>query len=179
MSYVLNGAVALLLAWLTLTSRIEVWHVFGGTIAIGSVNTLDWSARWTLASNVVERRAIPYAIALESASLTGGQFAGPWLAGTLVDFTPVDQAGTTLPFTAIAVLFLAASVLMLRVTPLVPQESIAFTMGTTWARTIEGVHVVVGNRVVIGTLGIAFLVNVFFYSYTPLVPAFAEDVLHE
>ena len=47
-----------------------------------------------------------------------------------------------------------------------------------WARTVEGLSVVAGNRVVIGTLGIAFLVNAFFYSHTSLIPAFAKDVLH-
>jgi MFS family permease len=177
-SYVLNGVVALILAWLALTSRIEVWHVVTATLAIGSVNTLDWSARWTLASTVVERRVIPSAMALESASLTGGQFAGPWLAGALVEFAPAGQAGVTVPIIVIAALFLAASLLMLRVAPLVPQEPIAFTMGTAWSRTIEGIRIVAGNRVVIGTLGVVALVNVFFHSYTTLVPTFAQDVLH-
>ena len=176
-TYLLNGAVALLFAWMVLTSHVEAWQVMAGTLIIGSVNTLDWAARWTLASNVVEQRVIPYTMALEASSLMGGQFAGPWLAGALVGLVPLGQVGVAVPLAVIAALFLAGALLMLRVTPLVPQELKPFEVRAAWARTVEGISIVAGNRVVIGTLGIAFLVNAFFYSHTSLIPAFAEDVL--
>ncbi len=177
-SYLLNAVVALLFAWLVLKSHVGAWQVMGATLIIGCVNTLDWAARWTLASNVVERRVLPHTMALESASLTGGQFAGPWLAGALVSIAPLGQVGVAVPLAVIGALYVAGAVLMLRVTPLVPQEVVAFEIGAAWARTAEGIRVIAGNRVVIGTLGVAFLVNAFFYSYAPLVPAFAKDVLH-
>ena len=176
-SYLLNGAVALLFAWMVLKFHVEAWQVMGATLIIGSVNTLDWAARWTLASNVVERRVLPYTMALEASSLMGGQFAGPWLAGALVAIAPLGQVGVAVPLAVIGSLFLAGALLMLRVTPLVPQEFKAFEVRAVWARTVEGLSVVAGNRVVIGTLGIAFLVNAFFYSHTSLIPAFAKDVL--
>ena len=177
-SYLLNAVVALLFAWLVLKFHVGAWQVMGATLIIGSVNTLDWAARWTLASNVVERRVLPHTMALESASLTGGQFAGPWLAGVLVSIAPLGQVGVTVPLAVIGSLYVAGAVLMLRVTPLVPQEVIPFEIGAAWARTTEGIRVIAGNRVVVGTLGVAFLVNVFFYSYAPLVPVFAKDVLN-
>ena len=177
-SYLLNAAVALLFAWMVLKFHVEAWQVMGATLVIGSVNTLDWAARWTLASNVVERRVLPYTMAIEASSLMGGQFVGPWLAGVLVSIAPLGQVGVGVPLAVIGSLFLVGALLMLRVTPLVPQELIAFEVRTAWARTAEGIRLVAGNRVVIGTLGIAFLVNAFFYSHTPLIPAFAKDVLH-
>ena len=88
-TYLLNGAVALLFAWMVLTFHVEAWQVMGATLIIGSVNTLDWAARWTLASNVVERRVLPHTMALEGSSLMSGQFAGPWLAGALVGIAPL------------------------------------------------------------------------------------------
>ena len=176
-SYLLNGAVALFFAWMVLKFHVEAWQVIGATLIIGSVNTLDWASRWTLASNVVERRVLPYTMALEASSLMGGQFAGPWLAGALVGIAPLGQVGVAVPLAVIGALFLAGTLLMLRVTPLVPQEFKAFEVRMVWARTVEGLRVVAGNRVVIGTLGIAFLVNAFFYSHTSLIPAFAKDVL--
>ena len=177
-SYLVNAAVALLFAWMVLRFHIEAWPILGATLVIGSVNTLDWAARWTLASNVVERRVLPHTMAIEASSLMAGQFAGPWLAGALVSIAPLGQVGVVVPLVVIGSLFSAGALLMLRVTPLVPQERIAFEIWTTWARTAEGLRVVAGNRVVIGTLGIAFLVNAFFYSHTPLIPAFAKDILH-
>ncbi len=176
-SYLLNGAVALFFAWMVLKFHVEAWQVMGATLIIGSVNTLDWASRWTLASNVVERRVLPYTMALEASSLMGGQFAGPWLAGALVGIAPLGHVGVAIPLAVIGSLFLAGALVMLRVTPLVPQEFKAFEVRTVWARTVEGFSVVAGNRVVIGTLGIAFLVNAFFYSHTSLIPAFAKDVL--
>ena len=92
-TYLLNGAVALLFVWLVLTSHVQAWQVMAGTLIIGSVNTMDWAARWTLASNVVEQRVIPHTMALEASSLMGGQFAGPWLAGALVGLVPLGQVG--------------------------------------------------------------------------------------
>ena len=177
-TYLLDGAVALLFVWMVLTFHVEAWQVMGATLIIGSVNTLDWAARWTLASNVVERRVLPHTMALEASSLMSGQFAGPWLAGALAGIAPLGQVGVAVPLAVIAFLFLTGALLMLRVTPLVPQEFETFEVRTVWTRTVEGLSVVAGNRVVIGTLGIAFLVNAFFYSHTSLIPAFAKDVLH-
>ena len=177
-SYLLNAVVALLFTWLVVKFYVGPWQVMGATLIIGSVNTLDWAARWTLASSVVERRVLPHTMALESASLTGGQFAGPWMAGALVSIAPLGQVGVAVPLAVIGFLYVAGAILMLRVTPLVPQEVAPFEIGAAWARTTEGIRVIAGNRVVIGTLGVAFLVNAFFYSYAPLVPAFAKDVLH-
>jgi MFS family permease len=75
------------LAAVVLTGHIELWMVYVGMFAFGTVAVVEGPARQAFYSELVEREAIPNAVALGSAIFNTSRIAGPALAGVLIAVT--------------------------------------------------------------------------------------------
>ena len=75
---------ALVLAALTLTGRVEVWHVFVFAALNGIVNAFDIPTRQAFVVDMVGREDLMNAIALNSSMFNGARVVGPAVAGLLV-----------------------------------------------------------------------------------------------
>src|ERR1700726_3905265 len=75
---------ALILAWLTLTGRIHVWHIFVLAGLLGVVNAFDIPARQAFLVDMVGKEDLMNAIALNSSMFNGARIIGPAIAGVLV-----------------------------------------------------------------------------------------------
>ena len=73
-----------ILAVLTLTHRVQVWHVFLLAALMGVVNAFDIPARQAFLSDMVGRENMMNAIALNSSMFNGARIVGPAVAGLLV-----------------------------------------------------------------------------------------------
>jgi MFS family permease len=78
------AATAAALAALTLTGRVQVWHVFALAAALGVVAALDNPVRQSFVSEVVSGRNLPNAISLVSCTFQIGAMAGPVIGGVLM-----------------------------------------------------------------------------------------------
>ena len=76
--------VAGVLAILTLTHRVQVWHVFVLAAIGGVINAFDIPARQAFLSDMVGREKLMNAIALNSSMFNGARIVGPAVAGILV-----------------------------------------------------------------------------------------------
>src|SRR5207253_3742455 len=74
----------LVLATLTLTGRVKVWHVFALAACLGVVNAFDIPARQAFLVDMVGREDLINAIALNSSMVNGARIVGPAVAGVLV-----------------------------------------------------------------------------------------------
>ena len=175
--HLLNLTFALSMTMLILTGLIQAWHILALTGCIGLSNTLDMAARRTFVSDIVNRSNLPFALALESMSMTGAMMIGPWVGGALVDFVPLGTAGAGSSYLIVIFLYLVSFVQLRRTSPSKYPVNTKFSLFTALANTIEGMQDIAKNRAAIGTLGITVLVNLFFFSYTPLIPVFAQNVL--
>ena len=72
------------LAFLTLTNRIQVWHIFVLAILLGFVNAFDIPVRQSFVAEMVGREDLISAIALNSSMMNGARLIGPSVAGILV-----------------------------------------------------------------------------------------------
>ncbi|MGH7769671.1 MAG: MFS transporter, partial [Candidatus Binatia bacterium] len=99
---------ALVLAVLAQTGRIQVWHIYLMTCLSAIVGTLDAPARQSLYPSLVPASALPNAIALNSMLWKGTALLGPSLAGIAI-----SAAGTDGAFYANAASFLAVVVALL------------------------------------------------------------------
>src|SRR6185503_17773692 len=72
------------LAFLTLTNRIQVWHIFVLAILLGFVNSFDIPVRQSFVAEMVGRDDLISAIALNSSMMNGARLIGPAVAGILV-----------------------------------------------------------------------------------------------
>lgn len=175
--HVLNLVFALAMVILILTGLIQAWHILALTGCIGLSNTLDMAARRTFVSDLVNRSNLPFALALESMSMTGAMMIGPWVGGALVDFVPLGTAGAGSSYLIVIFLYLISLVQLRRTTPAKYPANTTFSPFTALANTWEGMQDIAKNRAAIGALGVTVLVNLFFFSYTPLIPVFAQNVL--
>ncbi|HEX2965705.1 MAG TPA: MFS transporter, partial [Syntrophorhabdaceae bacterium] len=82
---VLCGLQASLLAFLTLSGHIQVWHIFFLSLFLGTVNAFDMPARHSFVIEMVEdKKDLGNAIALNSAMFNSARLVGPSIAGVLV-----------------------------------------------------------------------------------------------
>ena len=71
-------------ATLTLTHRIEIWHIFVLAALLGVVNAFDIPARQSFLVDMVGKDDLMNAIALNSSMFNGARIVGPAIAGILV-----------------------------------------------------------------------------------------------
>jgi MFS family permease len=93
---------AAVLALLTLSGRIEVWHVFLLAGVLGVVTAVDNPVRQSFVSEVVEGPQLPNAISLVSCTFQIGAMAGPVIGGLLM-----SRVGAGYAFAVNAVTFAA------------------------------------------------------------------------
>ena len=80
----LNAILNFLLAWLILSSRIEVWHVYATGFLVAIVQVFEIPARQSMLPESVDRARLTNAIGLQSVAFNISQSLGPALAGLLV-----------------------------------------------------------------------------------------------
>ena len=103
---------ALALGVLTITGRVQVWHVLVLSIGLGIVNAFDIPARQSFVVTMVGREDLMNAIALNSSLVNGARVVGPAVAGLLV--AAVGEAWCFL-INAISYLAVIAALLMMDV----------------------------------------------------------------
>src|SRR5437667_1628789 len=72
------------LAALTLTNRIQVWHIMVLAALLGIVNAFDVPVRQSFVAEMVGREDLINAIALNSSMMNGARVIGPAIAGIVV-----------------------------------------------------------------------------------------------
>lgn len=80
----LMGVLALGLGVLVALGSAQVWHVYLFALGMGLITVVDNPARQTFVMEMVGRRDLPNAVALNSASFQLGRVVGPAIAGLLI-----------------------------------------------------------------------------------------------
>ena len=78
------GALALGLGLLTVSGRVQLWHVYGFAFLLGCVTAFDTPARQTFVSELVGEEDLANAVALNSTSFNIARMLGPAVAGVLI-----------------------------------------------------------------------------------------------
>ncbi len=163
---------ALLLAALTLTGVVQVWHLIVLSLFMGVVNTFDMTGRQAfLTEMVASREDLGNAIALNSSMVNGARLVGPSLAGLLL---AVTSAGVC--FLANGVSYVAVLVALLAMR--LPKRERPHRHAPLLQGLREGFRYAFGFapiRALLMLLGLASLTGM---SYTVLLPQFTVDVLH-
>ena len=167
---VVSMILALILAALTLSHRVQVWHLFVLSALLGVVNAFDIPARQSFLSDMVGREDLMNAIALNSSMFNGARIIGPAVAGLVV-----YKIGEGWCFFANGVSYIAVIIglLLMRVhcaprsSDLSPLESL--NEGFRFVRRAMPI------RALLLLLGLVSLVCM---PYTVLMPIFAAKILH-
>jgi len=161
---------ALLLAILTLTRTVQVWHIFVLAASLGVVNAFDIPGRQAFLVDMVGKEDLMNAIALNSSMFNGARIIGPAIAGVLV-----ARIGEGWCFFANAVSYIAviAGLMLMRVEHR-PQQNVVSPL----AHVIEGFRFIQRTKPIRAILLLVGLVSLVAMPYTVLMPIFADKILH-
>jgi MFS family permease len=163
---------ALTLALLTLSGRVQVWQVLTLAALLGVANGFDIPARQSFVVELVGRQDLVNAIALNSSMFNGARIVGPAVAGVVV-----AAVGEGWCFFANGVSYMAvlASLAALRL----PARSAPPAGGASpLAQILEGWRFVARTAPIRALLLLLGLVSLTGMPYAVLMPVMAEDVLH-
>ena len=159
-----------ILAWLTLSGRVQVWHIFVLAAMLGVVNAFDIPSRQAFLVDMVGKGDLMNAIALNSSMFNGARVIGPAIAGILV-----ARIGEGWCFAANSISYIAVitGLLLMKVhcAPRVSSHSPIEDI-------IEGFRWVNQTRVIRALLLLIGLVSLVGMPYTVLMPVFADKILH-
>ncbi|MFB3778180.1 MAG: MFS transporter [Bryobacteraceae bacterium] len=162
---------AFLLAALTLSGQVRVWHVTVLASMLGCVNAFDVPARQSFFVEMVGKDDLLNAIALNSTIFNSARVMGPAVAGILV--AAVGE-GWCFLLNGVSFLAVIAGLLAMRLPPPAAPPARAPVL----TELVEGIRFARGAmpvRVLLMLLGIVSLVGV---PYTVLMPVFADQILH-
>ena len=105
---------ALLMALLTLTGWIEVWHIMVLSLLIGLINALDNPTRQSFYPSLVPAEKLGNAIALNSAVINGSRLIGPAVGGVLIGLL---GEGICFVWNGVSYIAVIIALLMMRIKP--------------------------------------------------------------
>src|SRR5207253_7741282 len=73
-----------ILALLTLTGRVQVWHVFTIAALLGVINAFDFPVRQAFVAELVTKEDLMSAVTLNSSMINSARTIGPGIGGLLV-----------------------------------------------------------------------------------------------
>lgn len=161
----------LLLAFLTWTGRVQVWHVLGIEILMGFLSSVDQPTRQALVAEIVGTEDLRNAFALTAASINMARVVGPAIAGVIISTIGLSGA-----FMVNGISFLAV-LLALLVMKLPPQE-ISTRKASVGADLMEGIRYLFTERTIQVLIILMIIVSFFILPYQTLLPVFARDILH-
>ena len=150
---------------------IRFWHIVLLVLFIGTVNTLNQTARQSLINTLVPRKELMNAIALNSSIVSLSKVIGPSLGGVLISV--IGVAGCLL-VNAASFLAIILSLVMMDL-PLWQREE---KEENFWQEVIEGYHYIKTNHQVFSVLSLAYIVALIGSPYTRFLPVFATDIFH-
>jgi len=159
-----------ILAWLTLSGRVQVPYIFVLATLLGVVNAFDIPGRQAFLVDMVGKEDLMNAIALNSSIFNGARVVGPAVAGILV-----AKIGEGWCFAVNAISYIAVIIgLLLMNVHCEPRVS----KNSPLADIVEGFRWVNRTRVIRALLLLIGLVSLVGMPYTVLMPVFADKILY-
>ncbi|MBL8161779.1 MAG: MFS transporter [Anaerolineae bacterium] len=162
---------ALILAALTFTNQVQVWHIVVLAALLGIVNAVDAPSRQAIIADLVGHDKLNSGIALNAIMFNGSRVVGPAVAG--IALTSVGPAWC---FLLNGLSFLAVIAMLLTITPKRPEQtSDGFH---PLLRLKEGLRFSRRHPTIWPLLLLAATASIFTANISQLMPAFADTVLN-
>lgn len=160
---------AFFLGFLTQFRLIRVWQVMLIALLNGAVMAFDAPARQAVVLELVNRRYLLNAIALNSAAFNGARMLGPVLAGLLISIIGIAGCFYLNGLSFIAII---AALVFIRG----PRRETGYNGKALIEDLREGLNYIKANRQVLILLIMSAVPSLFGMSYMLLAPIFAKEV---
>ena len=162
---------ALLMAILTLTGFVQVWHIMVLSLLIGLLNALDNPTRQSFYPSLVSPDKLSNAIALNSAVINGSRLIGPAVGGVLIGLL---GEGICFLLNGISYIAVIVALLLMR---------LPSTRGCTVKQNVledmrDGFRYVVRNIPIRTLLLLMSAISFFGLPLMTFIPAYVKTILH-
>lgn len=179
---------AAILATLTLTGVIHVWHIIALAFLLGTINALDTPARQSLIHELVAKEDLMNAIALNSTAFNSTRIVGPAIAGTLLgalsawvhsqfaietDTATRIAVGVCFALNALSYLGVIVGLLLMERHPHRKNN----THESVWRSLWAGLSYARRDSRVLALLSLMGVSSVFGFSYMTVLPLYAGEIL--
>lgn len=162
--------IAFILGALTITGKINISHIVVLSFLFGVTNAFDAPARQAFAVEMVEKKALSSAIALNSGVFNSARTIGPTVAGLLIAFVGVGGAFIVNGLSYIAVL---GGLLLMRF-----KEQIIPKNVYPLRQIKEGLIYSFTHPIIRSLLFFVAVASIFGWSHLTILPVVARDILH-
>jgi MFS family permease len=159
-----------ILAALAGTGQIEIWHIAVGAILNGVFWSTDFPVRRTMLGEIAGGARLSRAMALESATNNATRMMGPILGGLLI-----GTMGLYGVYLVGAFLYAVCALLIAR---LAYRSASARGSAAAFSALLrEGWRFTRSRRVIVGSLAVTVIVNLWGFAYITMVPVIGERAL--
>jgi len=163
-----QAILALILGALTLTGLVRFWHVLILAGLLGILNTFDMPGRQSFIIEMVGKKDLPNAIALNSTAFNLGRIVGPALAGIAI-----GKLGFSACFFLNSASFVAVIIGLLLMNSL-PVINLENTEEKIWVNIKEGLQYIYSTPIVFNTIILMASISTFAMNLSVLVPLIAK-----
>ena len=163
---------SLAMAALVFTKVVQPWHIIALAVVGGITMAFDMPARQSFVIEIASREDLMNAISLNSSAFNCARIIGPSIAGFLMAHLGIALCFL---FDGLSFIPVIAGLLLMR---LPKKETALASESGPLSQALEGFRYVWGTRRVLTILALFAVVGVFGWSYSVLLPAFAQDILH-
>ncbi|TFG82872.1 MAG: MFS transporter [Erysipelotrichales bacterium] len=167
---------AVILATLAYFNVVEYWHILVLALLLGIVNTLDMPTRHSYFIELVGRKDLMNAIALNSGIFNLARVVGPAIAGILIGLVgiPICFYLNALSFVAVLIgLFMIKTTEVQALPPKI--ESIHQVVNDIK----DGLKYIRHTNIILIPLILIFVISLFAMNYSVLIPLFASQTLSQ
>jgi len=161
---------AFVLAALTLSGRVQVWHVLVLAGLLGCINAFDMPGRQALVIQMTSKDDLINAISLNSAMFNAARVIGPGIAGVLV--AAVGE-GTCFALNGVSFLAVIGGLAAMRLPAFQPKPP-----SSPWAHLTDGFRYVWRHHEVRRVLAVMAAATISGMPVLVLIPFFADDIFH-
>ena len=170
------AGLAVVLGLLVFSDQVQVWHVYLLAPGLGVVNAFDMPIRQAFVVELVGRRDVANAVALNSAVFNGTRIIGPAIAGLLI--ASIGLAPLFL-LNAASYLAVVVGLMLMRTAELVaPTERavVKRSVRAVMGQLAEGLHYVRATRPILLAISVLGVVATVALNFQVLIPVLARDV---
>jgi MFS family permease len=165
----ITASLIFLLAVITLMGMVEVWHLLTISFLAGAVEAFDQPARRALMPQLIDRKVMSSAVALNSSIWPGTRIMAPAVAGFIIALW-----GTEACFFVAAVGFLVMAAVTFRLR--LPRAT-RTSSGSPAHELLEGLNFIRKESMFSFLIAMTFFNSFFGNAYITLMPMFAVDIL--
>lgn len=163
-------AIAIVLFFLIATHQIQLWHIFVAALVSGTILAFESPTRMTFVMDLVDKKDLPSALALNQAMFNSARAVGPALAGFTIAAIGIAPAYLANGLSFFAVI---ASLYMMKFPKV---ENIIVQHPPILKDLKEGFQFIRDHKIYIALLGIVGILTFFSWPIATLLPVFAHDI---